>query len=213
MTTLNTAEEEKIIEQEQDFQSIVIDEIVVDEIVVDVSESNNDNVINENVINENVIVNENVINENVIVNESKNNLTIILLDSLEKNLGNISLSPTEINMLKEFLSISPSSVEDINKCILEIIKDGKIDAMDIPSFLTIVKDIYILSHKKITIKVSDLIETIGKLIKFIIQVVLVQNNLATTELIQSLNGLIDITIDMIKFNPVIKSKTCFFRFL
>ena len=202
MTTLNTAEEEKIIEQEQDFQSIVIDEIVVDEIVVDVSESNNDNVINENVIN-----------ENVIVNESKNNLTIILLDSLEKNLGNISLSPTEINMLKEFLSISPSSVEDINKCILEIIKDGKIDAMDIPSFLTIVKDIYILSHKKITIKVSDLIETIGKLIKFIIQVVLVQNNLATTELIQSLNGLIDITIDMIKFNPVIKSKTCFFRFL
>jgi len=134
----------------------------------------------------------------------------LLLDSLDKNLGNIVLSESEINVLKEFISISPIYLNDINKCILEIIKDGKIDALDIPSLIKILKDIYILSHEKITIKVSDLVTTIGSMLKYIIQVIIVNNNLASPELLKSLNELIDITVEMIKFNTINKSKTWFF---
>ena len=69
-------------------------------------------------------------------------IIIVLLDSLDKNLGNIVLSESEIKVLKEFISISPTYLNDINKCILEIIKDGKIDVLDIPSLIKILKDIY-----------------------------------------------------------------------
>ena len=41
----------------------------------------------------------------------------LLLDSFDKNLGSIVLSVSEKNILKEFISINPTSLNDINKCI------------------------------------------------------------------------------------------------
>lgn len=129
-----------------------------------------------------------------------------------KILTNIILNETELSILKELISLSPDSLNDINKCILEIIKDGKIDALDIPSFLKIVKDIYVLCHQKITIKVSNLIESIGSILKYILQIVLIKNSLISPELVKSIDGLIDITVDMIKLHSSLKTKkTCYFK--
>jgi hypothetical protein len=128
-----------------------------------------------------------------------------------KILTNIILDKNEISILKELISLSPDSLNDINKCILEIIKDGKIDALDIPSFIKIVKDIYILCHQKITIKVSNLIESIGSILKYILQIVLIKNSLITLELVKSIDGLIDMAVDMIKLHSSFKTKTCYFK--
>jgi hypothetical protein len=149
--------------------------------------------------------------EQVNENFSQNLLNLIINNDKTKNLVDIPLSESEINILKEIISKSPSCLDDINKCILEIIKDGKIDVMDIPPFITIIKNIYILCHQQINIKVSDLVVSIGSILKYILEIVLVKNNLLSPELLQSCNGLIDIVVDMIKLKSSLKTKSCFFK--
>lgn len=143
---------------------------------------------------------------------SQSLLTLIADISVSKNLASIILSETEISILKELLSISPSSLDEINTCILEIIKDGKIDVLDIPPLIKIIKNIYILSHQQITVKVNDLVITIGSILKYILQIILVKSNLSSPELIKSCDGLIDIAVDMIQLsNSFKKPKTCLFK--
>lgn len=145
------------------------------------------------------------------VDFSQSLLNLLLNTDITKNLANITLSEKEINILKEFISQSPSYLDDINNCILEIIKDGKIDVMDIPPLIKIIKNIYILCHQQINIKVNDLVVSIGSILKYIIQIILVKNNLSSPQLLQSCNGLIDIVIEMIKLQSSLKTKSCFFK--
>lgn len=151
------------------------------------------------------------VHDNNQVDLSKNLLNLLLNTDVTKNLASITLSESEINILKEFISKNPTSLDDINNCILEIIKDGKIDVLDIPPLIKIVKEIYVLSHKQITIKVSDLVVSIGSILKYIIHIVLIKNNLSSPELLQSCNGLIDIVVEMIQFKSSLKTKSCFFK--
>jgi hypothetical protein len=145
------------------------------------------------------------------VDLSESLLKLLINTDVAKNLASITLSESEINILKELISKSPSSLDNINNCILEIIKDGKIDVMDIPPLIKIIKDIYILSHQQITIKVSDLVVSIGSILKYIINIILVKHNLSSPELLQSCNGLIDIVVDMIKLKSSLKTKYCLFK--
>jgi len=145
------------------------------------------------------------------VDLSESLLKLLINTDVAKNLANITLSESEINILKELISKSPSSLDNINNCILEIIKDGKIDVMDIPPLIQIIKDIYILSHQQITIKVSDLVVSIGSILKYIIHIILVKHKLTSPELLQSCNGLIDIVVDMIKLKSSLKTKYCLFK--
>ena len=158
-----------------------------------------------------IVVNE-VDNDNQVkVDFSQNLLNLLVNNDATKNLVSITLSESEINILKELISKSPTSLDDINNCILEIIKDGKIDVMDIPPLIKIIKHIYILSHQQINIKVSDLVVSIGSILKYILQIVLVKNNLSSPELLQTCNGLIDIVVEMIKLQSSLKTKTCFLK--
>lgn len=150
-------------------------------------------------------------NINTVLETEKSLFAEILDLETNKNLIKKPLTEKEKSILKELISFCPDSLNDINKCILEIIKDGKIDALDIPSFIYIVKTIYVICHQKITIKVSNLIDSIGSILKYIIQVILNRNNLLTPDLIKSIDGLIDMSVDMIKLNSLLKTKTCYFK--
>jgi hypothetical protein len=145
--------------------------------------------------------------DNIQIEFSENLLSLLL----NTNLTCISLTDNEINILKQLISISPGSITTIHDCSLEIIKDGKIDARDIPPLLKIVKDIYILCHQEITVKVTNFIRSIGTILKYILQIVLIKNNLSTPELLESINSLIDIVVEMIQLQSSFKTKTCFFK--
>ena len=174
-----------------------------------------DTVISESDIDITISINEKVdtVNENVLL---KSLLVLIENSTIGQSLGTvtISLKPDEINILKQIISLSPDSLSNINNGILEIIKDGRIDVMDIPPFIKIIKEIYILSHKEITIQVPCLVTAIGTILKYLLQVILTENKLSSPELIQSCDGLIDMVVDIIKLKSSLKlkSKTCFFNF-
>lgn len=146
-------------------------------------------------------------------NEISNSLLILLLDTNSKNIAStmVQLSDSDLSILKELISISPSSFNDINDCILLIIKDGKIDVKDIPPLIKIIKEIYILSHQELTIKikVKDLITSIGSIIKYVLQIVLYKNNISSPELIVSCDNLIDMAVEMIQLQSSLKSNSKF----
>ena len=174
-----------------------------------------DTVISESDIDITISINEKVdtVNENVLL---KSLLVLIENSTIGQSLGSIiiSLTPDEINILKQIISLSPDSLSNINNGILEIIKDGRIDVMDIPPFIKIIKEIYILSHKEITIKVPCLVTAIGSILKYLLQVILTENKLSSPELVQSCDAIIDVVVDMIKLKSSLKlkSKTCFLNF-
>jgi hypothetical protein len=152
-------------------------------------------------------------------NTNTNSLLVLLIENSNKNIGSpmVQLSDSDLNILKELISVSPSSFNDINDCILLIIKDGKIDVKDIPPLIKIIKDIYILSHQQIniTIKMKDLITSIGSIIKYVLQIVLYKNNISSPELIVSCDNLIDMAVEMIQLQSSLKSysksKICSFK--
>jgi|Laugresbdmm110sn_2_1035109.scaffolds.fasta_scaffold17357_1 hypothetical protein len=125
--------------------------------------------------------------------------------------SSIVLTDNEISILKQIISINPTFLNDINACVLEIIKDGKIDTMDIPPLIQIIKNLYVLCHQNIKINAHDLVNAIGSILKYVLQVILVKNNLSTPELIQSCNAIINLVVDMIQLQSSLKTKTCFFK--
>jgi len=148
------------------------------------------------------------INEKISLSE---NFLLLLNNSLlsKKDL-NIELNKEDLVIIKKLISNSPKVLDDLNLCIINIIKDENIDIMDIPLFIQIIKDIYILLHEKKIIDKNDFTTKIS-LIKYIVQFLLFKNNIKNVDLINLSNNLIDICVDMIKFNSQLKKKTFKFK--
>ena len=109
---------------------------------------------------------------------------------------------------------SPESLINIKTCILEIIKDGKIDAADIPQFIKLIKYVYILCYKDNNIKldVNDIASTVGSIIKYVIHVVLDKYSIESPELVICCDSLVNICIEMIDLQSSLITKTCFPKF-
>jgi hypothetical protein len=195
------------VESESEYTSVSDIDIVITEPIVTVTEPII--TVTEPIVN----VTEPIVNanENVLL---KSLIVLIANSTIGESLGTITitLTPDEINILKQIISVSPDRLNDINNCVLEIIKDGKMDVMDIPPLIKIIEDIYVLSHQQITIKVPSLVNAIGSILKYLLQVILTNNNLSSPELIKSCDGLIDMVVVMIKLEPSLKTKTCFLNF-
>ena len=123
----------------------------------------------------------------------------------------IKLTPDQLHILQVILANSPSSLTDLNNCLNLIIKDGKIDASDIPLFMKIVREVYMVCHQNKAIKVATIATTLAPILKYTICILLKKNDLATPNLVDCCNALIDTSVQMIQLQSSLKPKKWAFK--
>jgi len=135
----------------------------------------------------------------------------IVPELLANTVPSFKLNPSQMNILKVILTNSPSTLTNLNTCLLEIIKDGKIDATDVPSFMIMIQELYRICHENKTIKISSVATSMGPILKYIVVVFLTKSNLDTPNLITCCNNIIDTSIQMIVLQSTIQPKGCSFK--
>jgi hypothetical protein len=144
----------------------------------------------------------------------------------------IQLTKSETQFIKYLLEKQPFMITEIQTKIVSIIRDNKIDTADIPDIIQLVKQLYILCHsdKKQILKESlsgsnkkqNFAEIIGRLMKFIIRVILLKKTRTNTDdwqtendttnvLLINIDALIDTSIELIMVSKGIK-RNCFFSY-
>jgi hypothetical protein len=161
----------------------------------------------------------NLIDISLTIKETKSLVQLVeqLLES--KDIKVINLNQSEINLLNLLIKNSPSSFQDIDKCLNKIIQDNTIDASDIPEFLTLVKNIYFLIKKlkentnNFKLSGSEIVNTSANIIKFILPISLKKYDLDNEAIIKICNALIDSCVELLLIVPYVKSSKCgFFLF-
>ena len=135
----------------------------------------------------------------------------LIKDSIKEN-ENIKLTPDEVKFIKLILANSPQSFTDIENCVNSIISDNTINASDIPKFLTLVKDFYVViqnvnaSNTSLTGK--QLVNISANIIKFILPITLKKNNVYNDTIVQNTNTIIDTCVDLLLVIPQVKKCKC-----
>ena len=137
---------------------------------------------------------------------------IIMQELLAFHFLNITLSEKEMMIIKIIVQQSPSMIQEINQCVLDIVKDGKIDSNDIPSFIKLIKSLYVFCHENnnIKININEIAKMIGPIVKYIVHIVLSKNDKSTPELVKCCDSLIDISVEMIQLQSNMRTKICNF---
>lgn len=176
-----------------------------------------------------------VTNENVDLTEQKseciNSPTEIitniveqtLVDLVKKSLENedmktkINITPEVISIINNIISFTPNTLTDIEKAIIEIIKDGKIDMNDIPKFIIVVQNIYqfIYSLKTMKFDFKQLAKNTGEVLKYLISVLVIEKKIQISDEPEKLsqfytqiNFLIDSCVELLCYSKSIKTKGC-----
>ena len=141
---------------------------------------------------------------------------ILLANELNKeNIPNsISLTKEQLSIIKELVANSPNSLKDINEAFLSILSDGKINVIDIPQFIRIIKDVYVVCHEsnQITLEPLALAISIGPIVKYIIRAIILRSNIEDSALVISYcDNIIDISVEMIQLQSSLKNKSWTFK--
>jgi hypothetical protein len=117
-----------------------------------------------------------------------------------------------MTIVKIIVQEGPSMIQDINQCVLDIVSDGKIDSNDIPSFIKLIKSLYVFCHEShnIKININEIANMIGPIVKYIVHIVLRKNDKSNPALVKCCDSLIDISVDMIQLQSNMKTKYCKF---
>lgn len=139
-------------------------------------------------------------------------IKIIMKELLAFKLVSVVLTEKEMMIVKIIVQQSPSMIDDINQCVLDIVKDGKIDSNDIPSFIKLIKSVYVFCHEahNIKININEIAKMIGPIVKYIVHIVLSKNGKSTPELVKCCDNLIDISVEMIQLQSTTRTKMCNF---
>jgi hypothetical protein len=154
--------------------------------------------------------------ENKVVDPMIELAEILLSNQLNKeNIPNsISLTKVQLSIIKELVANSPSSLKDINESVLTILSDGKINVIDIPQFIRIIKDVYVICHQstQITLDPMALAVSIGTVTKYIIRAIISRSTIAEPALlIASCDNIIDVSVEMIQLQSSLKNKSWSFN--
>ena len=138
-------------------------------------------------------------------------------DDMKKKM-NIQLTPEVINVINNIVSLSPNTLIDIEKAIIEIIKDGKIDSKDVPNIIIVVQRIYqfIYSLKNVKFDAKKRAEITGEVLKYLIHILVLERKIKIDEDTEKIhqfyaqfNALIDSCIDLLSYSKSLKTKGCF----
>jgi hypothetical protein len=157
---------------------------------------------------------------NVILEISEKTLLILVNESLSseeiKNKLSIKLTSQDISFISKIISLTPDALNDIEKALNDIIKDGKIDSKDIPQFIVIIQRIYqiIYNFKLDSKKCMEMTSTI---LKYIVHLLVLErkikvNNEKQAEFLKESDALIDACVGLLSFPKSIKIKGCLKRF-
>ena len=158
---------------------------------------------------------------NVVLEISEKTLLILVNESLSseeiKNKLSIKLTSQDISFISKIISLTPDALNDVEKALNDIIKDGKIDSKDIPQFIVIIQRIYqiIYNFKLDSKKCMEMTSTI---LKYIVHLLVLErkikvNNEQQPEFLKESDALIDACVGLLSFPKSIKIKGCLKRFL
>ena len=158
---------------------------------------------------------------NVILEISEKTLLILVNESLSseeiKNKLSIKLTSQDISFISKIISLTPDALNDVEKALNDIIKDGKIDSKDIPQFIVIIQRIYqIIYNFKLDSK--KCMEMTAIILKYIVHLLVLErkikvNNEQQPEFLKESDALIDACVGLLSFPKSIKIKGCLKRFL
>ena len=127
----------------------------------------------------------------------------------------IALTPEATRVITNMVSLAPNTLNDIEKPILAIIKDGDINSKDIPNLIIIVQKLYqvVYSLKNASNQRADIT---GSVLKYIINILVVERIIKIDEENQPefyihVNALIDSCVGLLSFPESIKRKGCLKR--
>ena len=154
-----------------------------------------------------------VVSEIQDTNDVVKSIIDLIKDSIKEN-ENIKLTPDEVKFIKLILASSPQSFTDIENCVNSIISDNTINASDIPKFLTLVKDFYVViqnvNASNTSLTGEQLVNISANIIKFILPITLKKNNVYNDTIVQNTNTIIDTCVDLLLVIPEVKKCKCSF---
>ena len=81
--------------------------------------------------------------QDIIVHLASKSMSEMLVEAMNNKTNiKVLISKNAQNMILSIASSMPDVLENIKKSLLEVIKDGKIDASDFPHFISIIQDLY-----------------------------------------------------------------------
>jgi hypothetical protein len=119
-----------------------------------------------------------------------------------------NLSPEQIEWIKNFLSLSPETLEVILTDINNIMKDNVIDLHDIPMIIKLITDVYHTEAKKMNISNSkNLITFVKYTLNALIDIQYINLPAAKKSII---TDIINISLDLLSLNLQNNNRTCCF---
>jgi hypothetical protein len=152
------------------------------------------------------------INEVITIQIPKNLLDLVKEEIKQKT---HILNKEYIDILNSLVSISPNLLNDIEKAMFEIMKDGKIDSNDIPYLITIIQKLYefMFSLKIEKISTEKRSAICAEIIKFIVQVLIKERRIKVDpskqeEFLSQFNALMDSCVSLLSLQSELISKGC-----
>lgn len=124
----------------------------------------------------------------------------------------INLTPEVKIVLNNIISLTPNTLNDIEKTLTEIVKDNKIDSVDIPNLIFLIQRVYqfIYSLKSVKFNSKKRSEITCILLKYIIHIWALSNiseDKRELFLVQT-NALVDSCSNLLSFSKTIKTSGC-----
>ena len=125
------------------------------------------------------------------------------------------LSKEYIDILNSLVNVSPNLLNDIEKAMFEIMKDGKIDSNDIPYLITIIQKLYefMFSLKIGKITTEKRAAICAEIIKFIVHVLIKERRIKVDPnkqdvFLSQFNTLMDSCISLLSLQSDLLSRGC-----
>lgn len=184
---------------------------VVDEFVKDADNKVNDNKDNNDNNDQLSVTSVDVLLENTILD--------LLKTYLRNEEGNfkvdLNINDEVIRVIHHIIDFYPDMFTNIEKSVVDIVKDGKINGNDIPHLLVIVKELYRLmySSKKIKMNAKKCIDITASVLKCVIHILVLERKIhieedKQEEFLSQINVLIDSCVDLLGYAKTI-NKNCF----
>ena len=203
---------------------------VVEEVKVNVEEQviiEQTTIIEEPSLNEVVV--EPILDTNIIIEEIKEEIRekidevitvqipVNLVDLVKEEIKQKThiLNKEYIDILNSLVGKSPKLLNDIEKAMFEIMKDGKIDSNDIPFLITIIQKLYefLFSLKIKNMSTEKRAAICAEIIKFIVHVLIKERRIKVDPnkqevFLSQFNGLMDSCISLLSLQSELISRGC-----
>ena len=203
---------------------------IVEEVKVNVEEQviiEQTTIIEEPSLNEVVV--EPILDTNIIIEEIKEEIRekidevitvqipVNLVDLVKEEIKQKThiLNKEYIDILNSLVGKSPKLLNDIEKAMFEIMKDGKIDSNDIPFLITIIQKLYefLFSLKIKNMSTEKRAAICAEIIKFIVHVLIKERRIKVDPnkqevFLSQFNGLMDSCISLLSLQSELISRGC-----